>query len=355
MRYSKKIYVKAYQALNLGDDLFVKILLERYPRHQFLIYGDKKKHKFLKDCSNVTISHAFIWRIYNFLTSRLNLRVVNSQCILASLCKATVEIGGSMYREPYIPYLKNDLFRIKPFFVIGVNFETSTSDAYKKAVRSYLSVKTDVCFRDSVSYDLLSLENARYASDVIFNMEFPEKTGNGIFISVISFGKEHSELSVYQEDYERIIIDLIRDALSRDEQVTLAAFCTYEGDDKEIENIMDMLSSSEREKIRTCIYDGDIEYMLECMLESKVIVGTRFHSIVLGLAMQKRVIPISYNEKTDNMLADIGLSRYNNLLSKLFNVELKECMILKEEIQKIREKANRQFEALDEYLGDNSE
>lgn len=349
------IYIKAYQALNLGDDLFVKILLERYPRHHFCIYGNRKKHKFLKDCRNITINHSFIWRIYNFIISILHLKIVNSQCILASLCKATVEIGGSMYREPYIPYLKNDLLKKKPFFVIGVNFEANTSNEYKKAVQNYLSVKTDVCFRDRVSYDLLNLDNARCATDVIFNMEFPKRNGNGIFISIISFGKERSELSAYQKRYEMVVVTIIRQALSENEQVTLAAFCTYEGDDKEIDNIMDMLSPNEREKIRVCIYNGDIEYMLECMLESKVIVGTRFHSIVLGLIMQKQVVPISYNEKTDNMLAEIGLLQYNNYLSNLSNFELKQCVLSKEEIEKIREKANKQFKALDEYLGENSE
>ena len=38
-----KIYVDAYLAKNLGDDLFVNILIKRYPNHKFYSIAENEK------------------------------------------------------------------------------------------------------------------------------------------------------------------------------------------------------------------------------------------------------------------------------------------------------------------------
>ena len=45
----KKVFVYAYMAQNLGDDLMVRILCDRYPRVQFNLYADNFYKKAFKD------------------------------------------------------------------------------------------------------------------------------------------------------------------------------------------------------------------------------------------------------------------------------------------------------------------
>src|SRR5699024_1160694 len=40
--WMKKVMVYAYSQFNLGDDLFIKILCERYPETQFVLYAPKQ-------------------------------------------------------------------------------------------------------------------------------------------------------------------------------------------------------------------------------------------------------------------------------------------------------------------------
>ena len=52
-----KIYLESYLAENFGDDLFIQILLERYPNQNFYAISDgfnnyNKKYKNLKVYSN---------------------------------------------------------------------------------------------------------------------------------------------------------------------------------------------------------------------------------------------------------------------------------------------------------------
>ncbi len=42
----KKIFVSAYSAQNLGDDLFLKILSQRYPKQRFVFFADRKYKKY---------------------------------------------------------------------------------------------------------------------------------------------------------------------------------------------------------------------------------------------------------------------------------------------------------------------
>lgn len=47
--------------------------------------------------------------------------------------------------------------------------------------------------------------------------------------------------------------------------------------------------------------------------ESEIIVGTRFHSIILGWLFNKPVLPIVYDNKTLQVLKDMNLKNYASL------------------------------------------
>src|SRR5699024_7019939 len=96
----KKILIRVYSATNLGDDLFIKILCNRYPSHKFYIIADKKHSKPFKSIPNLkVINHAsfidkvilklgFRFTSYNFLSKKL-----------AKRTDSVIHIGGSIFIE----------------------------------------------------------------------------------------------------------------------------------------------------------------------------------------------------------------------------------------------------------------
>ena len=51
----KKIFIYAYMAKNLGDDLMVRILCERYPNTKFYLFADAFYKTAFKDLDNLTV------------------------------------------------------------------------------------------------------------------------------------------------------------------------------------------------------------------------------------------------------------------------------------------------------------
>jgi len=53
-----------------------------------------------------------------------------------------------------------------------------------------------------------------------------------------------------------------------------------------------------------------VQQLIGQLAEADVVVATRFHSVLLALMLGKPVISISYNEKNDALMGEMGLSRY---------------------------------------------
>src|SRR5699024_4992683 len=51
--WMKKVMVYAYSQFNLGDDLFIKILCERYPETQFVLYAPKQYKRCFQGMRNI--------------------------------------------------------------------------------------------------------------------------------------------------------------------------------------------------------------------------------------------------------------------------------------------------------------
>ena len=83
-----KVYINAYLARNLGDDLFVKILTDRYKNHKF--YSISKGFKHYTKNNLKVYSNPYIFRI---------LKKFQLEKYLANRYDLVVSIGGSMYIE----------------------------------------------------------------------------------------------------------------------------------------------------------------------------------------------------------------------------------------------------------------
>lgn len=340
-----KIFVNAFLENNLGDDLFVDILLNRYPQHTFYtISKDFKPRKNLKVLSN------------NFLIKVI--RKLSLKPILANRCDMSVVIGGSMYMEE-TPQDTNKNFSLgkNPYCILGVNFGPYKTDQYYQNVHNFFSKAQDVCFREKYSYNLFKeLPNVRCAPDIVFSMDtskIPITNKKRVIFSIISCKRKISEK--YEEQYQNTIIEMTRFFIEKEYEICYMSFCKDEGDEGAIEGILNKCDENIKNKITTYYYRGNIEEALEQLANSQIIVGSRFHANILGMVFGKTIIPMAYSDKTKNVLEDLNFKGKIIDIKNLEQFNIKkdltdETLNYKIDISNAKKKAEEHFEKLDELL-----
>ena len=148
-------------------------------------------------------------------------------------------------------------------------------------------------------------------------------------------------------------------------KITYMSFCKNENDELAIEEILNELNENVnqnsakennlRDFIETYYYRGNIKEALEVLNNSDIIVGTRFHATILGLLLNKTVIPIIYSDKTKHVLEDLNFKGKTVDIRELDNYNIeelfeKENMDYKLNVEKIRKEAELQFKELDKVL-----
>ncbi len=300
----KKVYLSAYCRCNLGDDLFVITLLRRYPNVQFFLFADRKQCDAFSEESNLRIVSPLKYRLYEIL-NRFRLTDMNRVHHFYSKCyDVTVKIGGSIFIEP--PNWK--ISSIQPMFdyYIGANFGPYKSNEYLENIKKRIQSAKDCCFRDSYSYGIFNaFSNVRIAPDVLFGYAYYpfQKESSGLGISVISLENRH-ELFSQSESYYRTIADLCDRCVEQGIPVKLFSFCKAEGDSEALSNILSYVSQTTR--VQVCAYEGNVDEFLDELNSCQYILATRFHAMILGWCMGKRVLPIIYSGKQTQVIEDIG-------------------------------------------------
>ena len=300
-----KIYLKAYFRKNLGDDMFVRCIAERYPATSFKICTSSvyaQPFENLPNISNLSWICRFIDRVCN--------RMVGAEICKKQLEKsadATVHIGGSIFIEPdnFVPpqaYLSNS-----NLFMIGCNFGPYKTEAYRDFIFSRLQKANDVCFRDKYSYDVFSsIPHARVAPDVLFGYpHYPvPQSGCGVGISVIS-PDVRPELKHIADTYYSVVAQTIDLYAQSAVPVTLFSFCADEGDTQAIHEIKTRCVT---DKFEICKYDGDIDVFLRNINACEYIIASRFHAMIIGWCLGKKVFPIVYSDKQLHVMEDVQYS-----------------------------------------------
>lgn len=311
----KKILIDAYLEKNLGDDLFVKILLEKYPNVEWYINAQKEYSEIFRNYGNIKIlNDSILKKIINRfdITKKILMKIQSIKY------DALMIIGGSLfmedcYSDSVLGYRKKiiSLFnkRNKKIFILGANFGPYKTKGFLENYKKVFYLCDDVCFRDKYSFELFSdMNNIRCASDIVFqlNSEIVNKIKNNIGISIINL-KNREGLKNYKEDYENKIVSLLEYGCKINKKFTLFSFCEYEGDLESIENIMNKINKKYISDISIVNYNGDIDYFIKRFSEMENMIGTRFHSIILSQLFNQNIFPIIYNEKSLNTLKDLGL------------------------------------------------
>lgn len=350
------ILLEAYSSLNLGDDLFIKIICERYPDHNFVLLADSRYRKIYEKLDNLSVFPMYrgIERIFRYY-SKKKIKIANE-------LDATVNIGGSIFIEPEtqsqvkIEDYNRLINASSNFFIIGSNFGPYKNDTFYHDYKDMFKAVNDVCFRDNFSYELFSeLPNVRYAPDVVFSLDVDniriKNSGNYYVLSVINL-ENRTGLKEYTTIYEETIANLSRKLMENGYKVVLMSFCEAEGDEIAIERIKSKLDSN---RAITYFYRGDLDEALSLIKASSGVIATRFHSMILAWLFNLPVVPLIYSDKTLNVIKDVGFDNYHTHISQMdkFDYDLaleKLSENIYFDINDSITASNHQFKALDLFL-----
>ncbi|KIL49363.1 polysaccharide pyruvyl transferase family protein [Jeotgalibacillus soli] len=361
----KKILVCAYYAKNIGDDLFLKILFDRYTNVQWDLLTANRNYKHIfKDYKNVNIIYTY--RDISFGSKRYNLFFkINDLFLKYKKYDSLINIGGSIFMQSPAwkmklnerDYLVNHFRRMnKKTFVLGANFGPYKDDIFVEKYHSLFKKYDDICFRDLYSYNLFKdLDNVRLAPDIVFSLNDKrnKKKEKCAGFSIIDIEKREG-LKEYKAHYNKKIVHLIQEYVDQGYEIKLFSFCENEGDLEAIKIIADKISDRNIDNVKIINYQGNIDKFLDEFYSCEIIVGTRFHSVILALLNDQGVFPIIYSDKTYNVLKDLDMEGNSNYIKDLDGLDIKNAVAASKH-HKIKNKnilleAEKQFEKLDLFL-----
>lgn len=354
----KKILVNGYFNRNLGDDLFLKILFERYPHVDFYFYTDKVNHIIFKKYSNAKPLDfkRLEDKIFNKLGLLTKLYSIRYDCLLF--------IGGSIFMnnrgwEQTYKFRKKLIESFKkfnkPIYILGSNFGPYDTGFKEKYLELFRNID-DICFREKYSFNIFKeLDNVRFAPDIVFNLNVKkqEKIKNSVGISMISLDiEERGSLNKYTEDFYFTMSQIIKKLLYQNKIVSLFSFCENQGDLIAINKVLKYLSDNEQEGINIYNYQTDMDLFLEVFQKHEEIIGCRFHSLILSILFNQKVYPLIYSDKTLTFLNDISTHYFYNHLSDINKLDLDTIKFndFSNLLKDLKLRANNHFLVLDEYL-----
>lgn len=356
-----KVMLYAYLNSNFGDDLFVKIFLDRYTNTKFKFIGNKNYLETFKNKTNQRIIYTsnFYFRLIRRILTRLGKMDILYK-ILSKDCDYNLFVGGSLFIESdnieeQTKYYSDLLSNRKKSFLCGTNFGPYKTQEFYEYFSRYIDCFEDVCFREHYSKDMFSMKNnVRYAPDIVFNLKYENKSivedSKLVLISVKYF--KDSKL---RELYQKNIVSIIRGLVEEGYRVAIVSFCEIEGDSISVNEIISKVQDLPQEKIQAFYYNSNINDCLDLFLEARYVLATRYHAMIIGFLFNKITIPIIYNPKMTNVLEDMNYTGLQYTVEKMDMANVNDIInyfssasII--DISKIITEAENCFEVIDLYL-----
>lgn len=359
----KKVFAEGYWKVNFGDDLFLKVLCERYKNAEFTILADKIVYSRIANNLNVMDNTGFLFRAFNKISNRKLQCIKKANIIEKSNC--VVYIGGSIFMENknYKKILTDRyLNHNKPYFIMGSNFGPYNTEEYKNFCKDEIFAKAkDVCFRESYSHQLFEeLENVRHCSDIVFSLDtstLTNKQEKRVIFSIVDCN--HKGCGEYKEQYINKIIEMTEYLIKQDYKITYMSFCKLENDEQAINEIIEKLPKECKSSVMVYNYNGNVQQALELINSAEMIIGTRFHANIVGLLLNKKIIPIGYSKKTQNTLKDMNYLGEIVNIQNIENIDIEKVIETNKnyefDVTEYTKDARGHFEKLDKYLGGNND
>lgn len=322
----KKCLVIGYMNNNFGDDLFFKILFDRYKNVDFYMYPpshllEEYQEKFLRNKNVIFYEDEEEYlKLLEYTgndnkdSKDIEIDIFPLICERAKKVDFYVNIGGSIFIQND-NWKDDDRFKLKeimqdkPSFIIGCNFGPG-DDEYYNYYKNWFKGFSDICFRDKESYQKFKdLENTRLADDIVLvytekHKFHPIGYNKTIGISVLN-PENTKKLKKYSKNYYNFIISTIKYYISIGFNIKIYVFCINEGDLEAAQHVVNKLTDSELKHLKVISYKKKINKFIREWKKSKYIIGTRFHSNILAIAHGQSFLPIVYSDKTYNYLKNI--------------------------------------------------
>lgn len=322
MKKKQNTLIRAYVNGNLGDDLFIRILCDRYPKQTFAIVGSKIFKKNFSDIDNLTyiIGDRLIWKLVKKVKNTLgNLLKIDSYKYYNPIISKTLKysssftnnilISGSFFMEwtadknYWNNYFKQETiyYSNKPI-IIGVNIGPYQTKNYINRLKNMLENVSYISVRDKISQEILfPMTNVNYAPDIVFCLE---KTNNDIVKEKsITFVVPNRKSAT--KEYIDKMVRIIMSSAKSGYYINIVSFCKSEGDELVLQEINELLENTET-KINNYFYRGtNLNEILKALRISEIVIAARYHAMILGWLFENNVIPICYSKKMVNVIQDI--------------------------------------------------
>ncbi|KAF0369887.1 hypothetical protein GBO60_09145 [Pediococcus acidilactici] len=314
----KTALVHAYIDNNLGDDLFLSGITERYKDVEFS-FNYANNSTTLREKNNVKYVEL------NFLGILKNVKSYD----------AFVLIGGSMFQQlgsmsQWVKkwlklYLIVLFFRLrgKKVVFMGFNFGPYNNKLFFCLYKSLFKLVNYLSVRDEKTFNLFK-ENkrVRFYPDIVFGLKLEKlavkQEKNNIGLSIMDFGPNVK----FQQQYEDFLINVLKGI---DKSYTINVYTFQNSRDINDEAVAQRVLEKAKRDANVYNYRGEnLEKFLRDFSKNEVILSSRFHSLVLALIFRQNFVSINYNIKIDNLLDFIGL---NSLQIKPLDLENKNCIV----------------------------
>lgn len=379
---NKKILLLAYMNINFGDDMFVKTICNFFPEEEFVIEAPAKYQEIYSDVGNLNILadipiNRFNKKLNRALSKTKLNRLHPIRDIMFKKYKAIVYVIGGLFDEDDIWYdnikkfgldvMKEKMWRYSlnsytPFYLLGCNMTRINTEAYKTQMTYLFTGITDICFRDRFSYEHFSnLKNVRYAPDIVFNFNCNENRTrkNNVVISVWGALTQCEKLpqwkwaEKYWDRYKKLICESIKYFQNISMSICLLALCKDEGDLEGCQQIYD--NCDIKDNIDIELYDGNLNETISIFETAGFILGSRFHSVIMALNSKTPFFSIAYENKTIQLLKDIGYQAPSAYIETIDNHTLNDIdyVFKRREITNVeylKKEAKNQFKVLKKNL-----
>lgn len=348
----RKILIKAYTDNNLGDDLFIHTILDRYREMKIepylLVYSINKYEYLLKEYPYLVLVEYPVPQTWQRILAKAEEALLGKTSLkeyIYRLCYKElfqkqfdifINVGGSQFAEYenerfvltfFLEQIIAENIKADKKFLLNINFGPYQTEKYKKTCMDIFEKYSDVCFRDKDSYyKFQCLPMVRYAPDIVLsNQKLKDRAGhisykkNRVGINVINLEaniRTLKERKNYIEKYNLVIRELISNLLERQIEVYIIGFSP---DFSEREYIHSLLAEYADQPnyglLHKSVYDGEnLETFIQCFTECSFILSTRFHAFILSLLLKKRQWPICYDQKILHVIHDLDyLEPYSKL------------------------------------------
>ena len=352
----KKVLLLGYVRKNVGDDLFIAMLLNRYKELDFLLRIDNEYYyepfSHYKNCFIIVTKDDILEQDMTNI----------SACIYVG-GSIFIEYGKSVaYRKRFNKFIKNCKDSGIPFYYMSSNFGPYNTQEFYDLCEEAFNFVDGITFRDKSSYRRFKhISSVNYVPDLVFGLGIRKgrKIKNSVGISLVdlSLPVRGEKVNKIDSKYCKMLKNNIENFIDEGKEVYLFSFCEHEGDLSTIDRILSLMDYSYSSRVNIIDYTGkpgDLYYFVKLYSRMERTICTRFHSLVMSLVFKQDLMVVSYSDKLNNLLDDLGydfdvINIDENISKLVINDNNFKCIDDKT-LNYFRKEALRHFEFFDTSL-----